>query len=129
MVSLLQVQLVIFRVSPGLAMCPQEKMKALRHHTSLCRVRSQSQLSLEVTSGADNWSRPLTMVRMISNEDALGLNPCGFLTSLNCLDHFLVDPAPVRATGHQLVTLCCSICAEERAQILDPLMGSKYLTM
>ena len=60
-----------------------------------------------------------------------GLVPCGFLISLNCLDHFLVDPAitPVRATGHQLVTLCRSVCAEERAQISDLLMGSKYLTM
>ena len=30
---------------------------------------------------------------------------------LNCLDHFVVDPAitPVRATGHQLVTLCRSV--------------------
>ena len=45
---------------------------------------------------------------------------------LNCLDHFVVDPAitPVNVTGHQLVTLCRSVCAEERAQILDPLMGS-----
>ena len=50
---------------------------------------------------------------------------------LNCLDHFAVDPAitPVRATGRQLVTLCRSVCAEERAQILDPLMGSNCLTM
>ena len=44
---------------------------------------------------------------------------------MNCLDLFAVDPAitPVRATGHQLVTLCRSVCAEGRAQILDPLMG------
>ena len=50
---------------------------------------------------------------------------------LNCIDHFAVDPAitPVRATGHQLVTLCRSVCAEEGAQFLDPLMGSKCLTM
>ena len=50
---------------------------------------------------------------------------------LNCLDHFAVDPAiaPVRATGHQLVTLCRSVCAEERAHIVDPLMGSKCPTM
>ena len=50
---------------------------------------------------------------------------------LNCLDHFVVDPAitPVNATGHQLVTLYRSVCAEERAQILDPLMGSKYFSM
>ena len=50
---------------------------------------------------------------------------------LNCLDHFPVDPAitPVRATGHQLVTLCRSVCAEAGAQFLDPLMGSKHLAM
>ena len=44
---------------------------------------------------------------------------------LNCLDHSSVDPAiaPISATGHQLVTLCRSICTEERAQFLDPLMG------
>ena len=70
------------------------------------------------------------MVMMTSNEDTLGLVPCGFLISLNSLDHFPVDPAiaPVKATGHQLVTLCRFICAEERAQMLYPLMGSKYLT-
>ena len=55
----------------------------------------------------------------------------GVLQLLNCLDHFAVDPAitPVRATGHQLVTLCRSVCAEERSQFLDPLMGSKCPTM
>ena len=52
------------------------------------------------------------------------------LNLLNCLDHFPVDPAtsPVNATGQQLVTLCRSICAEERAQILDQLLGNMYLT-
>ena len=57
--------------------------------------------------------------------------PCGFLISLNWLDHFPVDPAiaPISAIGHQLVTLCRrSIFAGERAQILDTLMGSKCLT-
>ena len=55
---------------------------------------------------------------------------CGFLISLNCLDHFPVVPAiaPISATGHQLITLCRSICAEEKAQILDPLMGSECFT-
>ena len=50
---------------------------------------------------------------------------------LNCLDHFAVDPAitPVNATGHQLVTLCRSVCAEERSQILEPLMGSKCFSL
>ena len=53
--------------------------------------------------------------------------PCGFLIPLNFLDQFPVDPAiaPISATGHQLVTLWRSICAEERAQFSDPLMGSK----
>ena len=43
------------------------------------------------------------------------------------LDHFSNDPVagPIHATGHQLVTLCRSVCAEERAQILEPIMSSK----
>ena len=126
----------MFHVSPGLAMCRQKPKLNTREDEStpsshvilfLCRVRSQAQLSLEVTSGAEKcWSRPLSMVVMIINEYTFGLVPCGFLISLNCLDYFPVDPAitPVRATGHQLVTLCRSICAEERAQILNPLMRS-----
>ena len=70
------------------------------------------------------------MIMVNSNEVMLGLVPGGFLISLNCSDHFPVDPAiaPNRATRHQLRTLCRSICAEERAQILDQLMGSKYYT-
>ena len=71
------------------------------------------------------------MVMMNSNEETLGVDHCGFLISLNCLDLFPVAAAitPVRATGHQLVPLCRSVCAKERAQVLDPLMGSKCLTM
>ena len=70
------------------------------------------------------------MVMLNSIEDTLCLVPFGFLVSLNCLDHFPVDPAisPVRATGQHLVTLCRSICAGARAQFLDLLMGSKYFT-
>ena len=43
------------------------------------------------------------------------------------LDHFKNDPVatPIHATGHQLVTLCRSVCAEERSQILEPIMSSK----
>ena len=43
------------------------------------------------------------------------------------LDHFNNDPVetPIHATGHQLVTLCRSVCAEERAQILEPIMSRK----
>ena len=42
------------------------------------------------------------------------------------LDHFSADPAitPINATGRQLVSLCRSVCAEERAQILDPIVTS-----
>ena len=42
-------------------------------------------------------------------------------------DHFNNDPVatPIHANGHQLVTLCRSVCAEERAQILEPIMSSK----
>ena len=42
------------------------------------------------------------------------------------LHHFSADPAitPINATGHQLVSLCCSVCAEERAQILEPIVTS-----
>ena len=49
-------------------------------------------------------------------------------SSIYCfvLDHFSADPAitPINATGHQLVSLCRSVCAEERAQILDPIVTS-----
>ena len=43
------------------------------------------------------------------------------------LDHFNNDPVatPIHATGHQLVTLCRSVCAEERVRILEPIMSSK----
>ena len=97
----------------------------------LYRVSSQAQLSLEAASGAEKCSsRLLTMVMMSSNEDTSSMVAWGFLISLNCFDHFPVDPAkvPVKALGHQLVTVCRSICAEERAQILDPVMGSKCFT-
>ena len=62
------------------------------------------------------------------HKETLSSVSCGFLISLNCSDHFHVDPAfvPLSATGYQLVTLCRSVCVEERAQILDPLMRIKY---
>ena len=125
-------------VSPGPAMYQlkwkcgtREGENRLPLHVALFhyRVESQALLKLGVTGGAEKgWSRPLAMI--MKNEGTLGLVPCGSLISLNCLDQFAVDPAitPVRVTGHQLVTLCRSVCADERAQLLDPLMGSKYLT-
>ena len=44
-----------------------------------------------------------------------------------CFVIFENDPVatPIHATGHQLVTLCRSVCAKERAQILEPIMSSK----
>ena len=41
-------------------------------------------------------------------------------------DQFGVDPAAtvIRATGHQLVSLCRSVCEEEKTQLLSPLMSS-----
>ena len=45
-----------------------------------------------------------------------------FLTNfLLFADQFVTDPA---ATGHPMVSLCCSICEEEKAQLLSPLMSS-----
>ena len=42
-------------------------------------------------------------------------------------DHFSNDSAvtPIKETGHQLVTLCQPICADERAQTPEPLRSSK----
>ena len=56
------------------------------------------------------------------------LQYCSSFLVLVVLDHFENDAVttPIHATGHQLVTLCRSVCAEERAQILEPLMSRKY---
>ena len=53
---------------------------------------------------------------------------CSSFLVLVVSDHFSNDPAAtlINARGHQLVTLCRSICFEERAQILEPLMKTKY---
>ena len=44
------------------------------------------------------------------------------------LDQFFADPAntPITPMGHQLVTLCRSVCAEESAQIPDPILENEY---
>ena len=51
---------------------------------------------------------------------------CSFLV-LVVSDNFKNDPVltPINGTGHQLVTLCRSIWADERAQILEPLISNK----
>ena len=48
-------------------------------------------------------------------------------TIFNCIvDQFVADPAAtvIHATGHQLVSLCHSVCEEEKSQRLPPLMNS-----
>ena len=55
------------------------------------------------------------------------LPDCSSFLVFVILDHFENDAVvtPIHATGHQLVTLCRSVCAEERAQILEPIMSRK----
>ena len=46
---------------------------------------------------------------------------------ISCLlDQFVTDHAAtvIRATGHQMVHFCRSVCEEEEAQLLSPLMNS-----
>ena len=48
-----------------------------------------------------------------------------FLPHLRLLDQFVTNPPAtvVRATGHEMVPLCRSVCEEEKAQLLAPLMN------
>ena len=48
-----------------------------------------------------------------------------FLPYFFFADQFVTDPAAtvIRATGHQMVSLFRSICVEEKAQLLSPLMS------
>ena len=67
------------------------------------------------------------MVSVVRIEEIHSGAPRGFfIFFVFVLDHLSVDPAitPINATGQQLVSLCCSVCAEERAQILDPIVTS-----
>ena len=67
------------------------------------------------------------MVGIIQIEEFHSGVPRWFLISfVFLLDHFSADPAitPINATGHHLVSLCRSVSAEERAQILDPIVTS-----
>ena len=69
------------------------------------------------------------MVCITSDGDIpVAFHDCSSLLVFDVADHISNDPVatPINATGHNLVTLCRSICAEERAQILEPLMSSKY---
>ena len=53
---------------------------------------------------------------------------CSSFLVVLVLDHFSTDAAvtPNIATGHQIVTLFRSICTEEKAQNLEPLMSKKF---
>ena len=66
------------------------------------------------------------MVGIIQSEEFRSGVPRPFLIFVVFLDHFSADPAntPINATGHQLVSLCRFVCAEEPAQILDPTVTS-----
>ena len=46
----------------------------------------------------------------------------------NLLDQVVTDTAAtvIRATGHQMVSFCRSVCEEEKAQLLSPIMTSQY---
>ena len=49
-----------------------------------------------------------------------------FLPYFFFADQFVTDPAAtvIRGIGHQMVSLCRSICEEEKTQLLSPLMSS-----
>ena len=49
-----------------------------------------------------------------------------FLLQFRLLDKFVTDPAVtvISATGHQILSLCRSVCEQEKAQLLSPLMNS-----
>ena len=63
------------------------------------------------------------MVGIIQIEEFYSAVPRRFLIFV-VLDHFSADPAitPINAIGHQLVSLCPSVCVEERVQIFDPIV-------
>ena len=68
------------------------------------------------------------MVCITSDEGYLCSVPLLFFVSwIVVSDHVSTDPVatPINATGHHFETLCRSICAEEKAQILDPSMSNK----
>ena len=54
-----------------------------------------------------------------------------FLPQLCLLEQIVIDRAAtaIHATGHQLLSFCHSLCAEEKTQILNPVMNIKYLPL
>ena len=68
-------------------------------------------------------------VHLVSNEYSSSITP-RLLHVCNpyfpVLDQYTEDPSSsmIRATGHQLVSLCCSVVEEEKNQLVGPLMTS-----
>ena len=68
---------------------------------------------------------------MRSNEEFTSIIPSWlqfFTMFLSFADQFVTDPAAtlIRPTGHQMVSLCRSVCEEQKAQLSNPLINSWY---
>ena len=110
--------------------------------TSQLKWRHEATLDADVLLWHDVWSLLLAVLRCLIPAPATNVvescwkRPSTMVASLDCssilelvvLGHFSNDPAvtPINATGHQVVTLCRSVCAEKIAQLLEPLMCSRY---
>ena len=96
---------------------------------SLWQVLLRCLLPVAATNAVEScWKRPSTIVCINSDGDVLeAFHDCSSFLVFVVSDHFINDPAvtPISATGHQLVTLCGSIWAGERAQYLKLLMTSR----
>ena len=81
-----------------------------------------------------NWSRELLEQPFDDSEICVQMRTLlvlflvfsKFLPTFASFNQFLTNPAAtvIRATGHQMVSLCPSVCEEKRAQMLCPLMNS-----
>ena len=76
-----------------------------------------------------SWRTPATIVCIFLDGDvSVAYHDCSSFLVVVVSYQFSKDPAAtlINATGHQLVTSSWSVCAEKRAQILEPLMSSKH---
>ena len=74
------------------------------------------------------WKKPSTLVCITSGAHLVVFQYCSSFLCFVILDHFENDPVatPIHASRHQLVTLCRSVCAQERVQILEPILSRKW---
>ena len=93
---------------------PQHDVSEVVHS----RGRSQELLEQAFVDG--NICVQLRILLVLLHDDSKSL------PHLRLLDKFVTDPATtvIRATGHQMVSLCRSVCEEEKAQRLSPPMNS-----